>query len=79
MSFALSLAELSDPAYVLHFAAMSNTFGYNDYKVAVYDNLFGGMVYGRGQETRRSSSIFLVTDPAGAYIVVYATSVYILL
>ena len=33
-----------------------------------------------GQETRRSSSIFLASDViTGAYIVVYAISVYILL
>ena len=59
------MAELSDLGYIHHFAAMLEiSFGYYDYKVAVYDGLFGGMVYGRGQETRRSSYIFLATDPA---------------
>lgn len=44
------MAELSNPAYI-YFVAMSDLlyrFSYHDYKVAVYDNLFGGMVYGRG-------------------------------
>jgi hypothetical protein len=31
---------------------------YHHYKVAVYDNLFGGMVYGKGQETRHSAFNF---------------------
>ena len=66
------MAELSDLAYVLHFAAKSDiSFGYHDYKVAVYDSLFGGMVYGRGPETRRSSYIFLATDPACEHRYIY--------
>jgi hypothetical protein len=31
---------------------------YPQYKAAVYDNLFTGMVYGEGQETRLFSSNF---------------------
>ena len=39
---------------LLHFASVSN-IGYSQYKEAVYDNLFNGIVYGEGVETRRYS------------------------
>ena len=31
---------------------LSPAYQYHRYKVAVYDNLFTGVVYGEGQETR---------------------------
>jgi hypothetical protein len=44
--------EAPDP-----FALQSLEF-YRDYRVAVYSNLFNGIVYGEGQETRPHSSSF---------------------
>ncbi len=46
----------------LHFTAMSDAPDvaayYYQYKLTVYDNLFVGIVYGEGQETRRCYSRF---------------------
>ncbi len=54
---------------------------YLQYELTVYDNLCVGIVYGEGQETCRCYSSFLanVLYLAGVYIVLYATSVHILL
>jgi hypothetical protein len=55
---------------------------YDEYSGAVYSNLFIGIVYGEAQETSRSRPILshcttqMIT---GAYIVIYITSVYVLL
>jgi hypothetical protein len=59
-----------------------STYYYCLYGQAVYGNLSIGMIYGEGQETHRYSpklsqcSLIMIT---GAYIVVYLTSVYVLL
>lgn len=56
---------------------------YRLYRVAVYSNLFNGIVYGEGQQTRPISKFFLthcaLNIITGAYIVAYVTSVYVLL
>jgi hypothetical protein len=52
---------------------------YFQYKLTVYDNLFVGIVYGEEQATRCCFSSFLTLFLAGIYIVLYVTSVYILL
>ena len=54
---------------------------YFQYKLTVYDNLFVGIVYGEEQANRRCYSTFSATVLflAGIYIVLYVTSVYILL
>ena len=54
---------------------------YFQYKLTVYDNLFVGIVYGEEQQTRRCYSSFSTTVLffTGIYMVLYVTSVYILL
>ena len=52
---------------------------YFQYKLTVYDNLFVGIVYGEEQATRHCYSSLLAHFVAGIYIVLYVTSVYILL
>ena len=54
---------------------------HHPYRVAVYTNLFTGTILGEGQETRCR----LISKPLlpgmiiGVYIIVYITSVYVLL
>jgi hypothetical protein len=56
---------------------------YDQYGVAVYSNLLTRIVYGEGKKNCRYSSKFLnhfaLHMITGAYIMVYMTSVYILL
>lgn len=52
---------------------------YFQYKLTVYDNLFVGIVYGEEQWTHHCYSISLTFLITGIYIVLYVTSVYILL
>lgn len=61
--------------------ALDNAAFYFQYKLTVYCNLFVGIVYGEGQVTRRCCLRFSVTVLyfAGVYIVLYVTSVHILL
>ena len=55
-----------------------STYGYQRYelKVAVLTTLLTGIAYGEGQEIRRHRVMNMIT---GAYIVVYITSVYVIL
>ncbi|KAH9026224.1 hypothetical protein EDB84DRAFT_1677720 [Lactarius hengduanensis] len=58
-----------------------NVLSYDDeYKQAVYDNLFVGIVYGEGQESAVATPVSeLVRCTTGVYIVLYVASVHVLL